>query len=156
MDCVSAGITSAATQLGSTEQHFQSAAEAILTTDQAAKTIHGSLEADGVTVKIAAMAKGAGMIGPNMATMLGIITTDAHLPPATAQTVLQHAVDQSFNRISVEGHTSTNDAVILLASGTTSKKPLCGTALSDFQTELTHLCIELAKKIPIDGEGART
>jgi glutamate N-acetyltransferase/amino-acid N-acetyltransferase len=100
------------------------------------------------------MAKGAGMIGPNMATMLSVLMTDAALSPSDAQSVLLAAVEESFNAISVEGHMSTNDTVLLLASGAAGGKPLAGDDLASFQSSLTELCIELAKKIPDDGEGA--
>jgi glutamate N-acetyltransferase / amino-acid N-acetyltransferase len=94
------------------------------------------------------------MIGPHMATMLAVITTDAALSPAAAQTALQGAVDESFNCISVEGHMSTNDTVLLLASGAAAKQPLAGADLAAFQSALHELCVELARQIPDDGEGA--
>jgi glutamate N-acetyltransferase/amino-acid N-acetyltransferase len=114
------------------------------------------------------------MIGPKMATMLCIIMTDAALTPETAQEALVAAVDDSFNCISVEGHMSTNDTVLLLASGEAGKgsgfrvqgsgktlthspthhSPLTGEALAAFQAALNELCIELARQIPDDGEGA--
>jgi glutamate N-acetyltransferase/amino-acid N-acetyltransferase len=100
------------------------------------------------------MCKGAGMIGPNMATMLGLMLTDAPIRPENAQTLLKYAADRSFNCISVEGHTSTNDTLLLIASGAAGGPPLCGQELEQFQTALTDTCIELAKQIPDDGEGA--
>ena len=93
------------------------------------------------------------MIGPNMATMFGIITTDFPLTPAEADAALRIAVNRSFNRISVEGHTSTNDAVVLLANSPQGRAKPCD--LSLFQTELNRICIELAQRIPTDGEGAQ-
>jgi glutamate N-acetyltransferase/amino-acid N-acetyltransferase len=95
------------------------------------------------------------MIGPKMATMLAIVVTDAPLDRFQAQRMLQAAANRSFNCISVEGHMSTNDSLVLLATSPTEQTP----ALSDadaaiFEAELTELCIELAKKIPDDGEGA--
>ena len=94
------------------------------------------------------------MIGPNMATLLGVITTDARLTPAAAQALLRETVERSFNCISVEGHTSTNDTVLLLASGAAHSEPLAGADLVAFQTALAELAIELAIQIPDDGEGA--
>jgi glutamate N-acetyltransferase/amino-acid N-acetyltransferase len=100
------------------------------------------------------MAKGAGMIGPRMATLLGIIMTDARLTPALAQQALVAAVDRSFNCISVEGHTSTNDTVLLIATGAAQDAELDAAALRQFQEGLDEVCIELARMIPDDGEGA--
>jgi len=156
MDKISAGATAAAAKLVGDEAGFLSAARGILTTDKGMKIASRSLEIGGNTVRLAGMCKGAGMIGPNMATMLAIITTDAKLTPATAQEALKAAVADSFNCISVEGHMSTNDTVLLLASGaaTTHHSPLTGSELAAFQTSLNALCIELATQIPDDGEGA--
>jgi glutamate N-acetyltransferase/amino-acid N-acetyltransferase len=153
MTKVIGGIVAAADHLGNSPAHFQSASTAILTTDQSAKTAQSNIEIDGTSISIAAMAKGAGMIGPNMATMLAIVTTDAGLSGETAQAMLGRVANRSFNNISVEGHTSTNDALLLIASGTAGPR-LSETALEQFESELTRICIELAKKIPSDGEGA--
>lgn len=156
MDKIAAGATAAAAKLASDEAAFLSAARGILTTDKGMKVAGRSLEIGGETVRLAGMCKGAGMIGPNMATMLAIITTDASLTPAAAQEALKAAVADSFNCISVEGHMSTNDTVLLLASGAaaTHHAPLSGSDFTAFQTELNALCIELATQIPDDGEGA--
>jgi glutamate N-acetyltransferase/amino-acid N-acetyltransferase len=108
----------------------------------------------GREVRIAGMAKGAGMIGPRMATMLGVMFTDARLTPEDAQAALRDAVEDSFNCISVEGHMSTNDTVLLLASGVATDEPLAGDDLATFRTALREQAIELAKMIPDDGEGA--
>lgn len=94
------------------------------------------------------------MIGPNMATMLAVMMTDANLSPKDAQSVLADAADRSFNRISVEGHTSTNDALLLICSGESGIQIKSDNSLSRFTDELTASCIELAKRIPSDGEGA--
>ncbi|HEX5105585.1 MAG TPA: bifunctional ornithine acetyltransferase/N-acetylglutamate synthase, partial [Pirellulaceae bacterium] len=126
------------------------------------------LEIGGQTIRLAGMCKGAGMIGPHMATMLAILTTDAALTPADAQAVLKAAASESFNCISVEGHMSTNDTVLLLASGAASGTEDSGQRTADnpqsairnpqllaaFQAALTDLSIELARQIPDDGEGA--
>jgi len=101
------------------------------------------------------MAKGAGMIGPKMATMLGCLITDASLAANQAQRLLQQAANRSFNCISVEGHTSTNDSLVLLASRPTVESPALNKEdEKSFASALTEICIEIAKKIPDDGEGA--
>ena len=158
MEKVRAGIEDANRALGDQSNHFEWASTAILTTDKSVKTAHSTIEINGQPTRIAALAKGAGMIGPNMATMLAVVTTDAYLDSNDAQAMIQRVADQSFNQISVEGHTSTNDALILLASGTSGDsdygQPLGGDDLSLFESELKRVCIELAKKIPADGEGS--
>lgn len=155
MDLIESGIQSAQGRLGHEQGDFERAADGITTTDRARKIAARSVGfADGSTVRLAAMAKGAGMIGPNMATLLGMVCTDARLSPETAQKLLQQAVDCSFNAISVEGHTSTNDTVLLLASGAAQETELSGADQETFAAALTELCIELAKMIPDDGEGA--
>ena len=154
MEKIAAGVHLAAGQLGDDESSFRKAAHGIMTTDRNEKMVHRSCQIEGRTVKLAGMAKGAGMIGPNMATMLGIILTDATLDPASAQAVLKRAADASFNCISVEGHTSTNDTLLLWASGAAGGAPLHGTQLDQFAEVLREACIELARMIPDDGEGA--
>lgn len=140
--------------LGDDETAFMAAARGILTTDQGPKVASRAVELDGQTVHLAGMAKGAGMIGPNMATMLAMVMTDAVLDPADAQAALSQAIERSFNCISVEGHTSTNDTVLLLASGARGGSPLAGAALEEFSCALESVCVDLAKQIPADGEGA--
>ena len=136
------------------EPAFMGAAAGILTTDQGPKVASAELEIDGSAVRLAGMAKGAGMIGPNMATMLALVMTDAALATEDAQVALARAIEQSFNCISVEGHTSTNDTVLLLASGANGTAPLSGESLEQFCRALDSLCIELARQIPADGEGS--
>ena len=156
MDKVVAGATAAAAKLGTDEAAFLSAARGILTTDKSMKIAGRTLSLGGTTIRLAGMCKGAGMIGPQMATMLCVVTTDAALTPAAAQAALKAAVADSFNCISVEGHMSTNDTVLLLASGAagaTQLSPLTGNGVA-FTQALTELCIELARQIPDDGEGA--
>jgi len=133
---------------------FLDSANGILTTDQGRKTAGSLVETSQGIVRVAAMAKGAGMIGPNMATMLAAVTTDANLSQESAQQILKRAVDKSFNCISVEGHTSTNDTVLLLANGAANSEPLTGDDLAKLSDEIEHTLIELAKQIPADGEGA--
>lgn len=154
MDCIQKGIQQSAESLGESLESYQLASEAILTTDQGTKTASCEFEIAGATIRLAGMAKGAGMIGPNMATMLGIVVTDAALEPSVAQEILQQVADKSFNCISVEGHTSTNDALVLMANGRSSASLKAPEAIQLFTEKLTELCIGLATQIPADGEGA--
>jgi glutamate N-acetyltransferase/amino-acid N-acetyltransferase len=156
MDRIAAGIAAASDRLATGSDAFVAAADAILTTDQGRKATSHTFDApNGSRITIAGMCKGAGMIGPNMATMLGIVTTDCPLSAAQADAALRHAADRSFNCISVEGHTSTNDSLVLLAGGSTMQTPEIDSATFEcFQQALTDLCIDLAKRIPADGEGA--
>ena len=154
MDKMTAGIRDAASKLGRKEEHFMAAARGLLTTDKSHKVSSKSITLSSGECRIAGMAKGAGMIGPKMATMLCTVTTDAALAPDDAQAALAHAVDKSFNCISVEGHMSTSDTVLLLASGAAGGDPLTGDDLQSFRSSLTEVCIELARMIPDDGEGA--
>jgi glutamate N-acetyltransferase/amino-acid N-acetyltransferase len=124
------------------------AAKAIMTTDTFAKEVAVQFKAGGKTIRVGGIAKGAGMIQPNMATMLCFLTTDAALPRAALQKALTHAVNHSFNRVTVDGDTSTNDTVILLANGVAGAPPL-----AKFQEALDFVCLELAKMIVRDGEG---
>jgi len=125
-----------------------SAAQAIMTTDTFAKEVAVQFKAGGKTFRVGGIAKGAGMIQPNMATMLSFITTDAAIPRSILQKSLLRAVNQSFNRITIDGDTSTNDTVILLANGVAGKPPL-----AKFQEALDFVSLELAKMIVRDGEG---
>jgi glutamate N-acetyltransferase/amino-acid N-acetyltransferase len=124
---------------------------AILTTDVGPKVAQATFILGGKRGRLVGVAKGAGMIHPNMATMLAFVMTDAAIAPAALQRALETAVDQSFNSISVDGDTSTNDTVLLLASGKLANE---GGDLSDFQRALDTLCRELAWMIVRDGEGA--
>jgi glutamate N-acetyltransferase/amino-acid N-acetyltransferase len=124
--------------------------QAILTTDVGPKVAQASYVLGGKRGRVVGVAKGAGMIHPNMATMLGFVMTDAAIEPATLRRCLKDAVDQSFNAISVDGDTSTNDTVLLLASG----KGPAGKDLGDFQRALEDVCRDLAWMIVRDGEGA--
>jgi glutamate N-acetyltransferase / amino-acid N-acetyltransferase len=129
------------------------ASRAIMTTDTKPKTSSASGMIAGHTVTVAGMAKGAGMIHPGMATMLSIITTDAQVAPELLHTALKSVADMSFNRISVDGDMSTNDTVLLLASGVAGVT-ITDSELADFVALLRVVCIDLAKKIARDGEGA--
>src|SRR5271170_4758224 len=140
--------------LGKTSGHFDQFAHAILTTDTRRKVSARHLAAGGKQVKIVATCKGAGMIHPQLvphATMLAYIFTDAAIEPTHLQTMLGMAAEVSFNRISIDGDTSTNDTLLLLASGAS------GVAIdathTEFCTALTAVCTDLAKQIVADGEG---
>jgi glutamate N-acetyltransferase/amino-acid N-acetyltransferase len=135
---------------------------AILTTDVGPKLAQASFTLGGKRGRIVGVAKGAGMIHPNMATMLGFVMTDANVDAAALQRALKEAVDGSFNSISVDGDTSTNDTVLLMASGKLGNHPLPageggrrpGEGLADFQRALNAVCRDLAWMIVRDGEGA--
>jgi len=154
MEKVRAGITTAAAKLASDENSLAAAARGFTTTDKFEKVAGRTIEVASTTIQITGIAKGAGMIAPNMATLLATIMTDARLTPAEAQTALQAATNVSFNSISVDGHMSTSDTVLLLASGKSSPLPFGEADLVTFQTALNEVCIELARMIPADGEGA--
>jgi glutamate N-acetyltransferase / amino-acid N-acetyltransferase len=154
MDKIAVGAKAAAAKLGSDDDSFLAAARGITTTDKAHKVASREIQIGGKAIRLVSMCKGAGMIGPNMATMLAVVATDAALTPTDAQTLLKNAADESFNCISVEGHMSTNDTMLLLASGAASPAPLSGDDLKTFQAALTATSIELCKQIPDDGEGA--
>lgn len=129
-------------------------AQAILTTDLVIKTVEKKVESLGI--HIGAVAKGSGMIHPQMATMLVYIVTDAFIKPHTLRKALKNAVDQSFNQLSVDMDTSTSDAVLLVATGQNPAAEIRDRSpqFQLFQSALTEICIELAKKIARDGEGA--
>ena len=161
MEKVEATLPALVKSCGSQQANWQAACHAILTTDQGPKARTRTIRVMEREYSIFACAKGAGMIGPRMATMLGIVITDFPLPASIASSVLKRCVDQSFNCISVEDHTSTNDAVLLLASqqeGLEQTDPEhAGPALAavqQFEKSLGEICVELAKMIPADGEGA--
>jgi glutamate N-acetyltransferase/amino-acid N-acetyltransferase len=140
-----------------TEDGWESASKAIMTTDTRPKLATRSFQVDGVTVQITGMAKGAGMIRPDMATMLAYLATDLEVSGALLQKCLDQAVKPSFNSITVDGDTSTNDACVLIATGTSSLPPLSDEKSSIYQQlaeAVRDLCMELAREIVADGEGA--
>jgi glutamate N-acetyltransferase/amino-acid N-acetyltransferase len=140
--------------LGSETDHFQQVAEAIITTDTVEKTAFARIDVDGAEVRIAATCKGAGMIHPQLvphATMLVYVMTDAEVEPPVLQTYLNNTIELSFNRISVDGDTSTNDTVLLLASGASGVK--IGDGHAEFADALQQVCTSLAKQVVADGEG---
>ena len=133
------------------------AAEAIMTTDIQPKAASRTLTLGGKTVTLTGIAKGAGMIHPNMATMLGFIATDAAIAPALLTPLLQGVADVSFNSITVDGDTSTNDSFMLLVTGAAGNAEMTAADsadFADFRAALTSLAIELAQAIVRDGEGA--
>lgn len=134
----------------------QDAARAIMTTDTVPKEAFAGTTLDGQPIHIGGIAKGSGMIHPNMATMLAVIVTDANLGPAALDAALRRAVSRTFNRITVDGDTSPNDTVCLLANGQAGP-PIAdveSTWFEPFTTALTGVCSELAQAIVRDGEGA--
>ena len=134
--------------------NFEAASRAILTTDTVPKTAAAEVRLKAGAVRIAGMTKGAGMIHPRMATMLGFLFTDARLSPPEVKTMLRAAVETSFNRISVDGDTSTNDTVYLLANGASGVRPAAAEK-GKLQAALTSVAVQLAVAIARDGEGAR-
>lgn len=136
------------------EGGWEAAAKAIMTTDTRAKWASRTLEIGGASLVVTGIAKGSGMIHPDMATMLAFIATDADLDSALLQDILQRATDQSFNAITVDGDTSTNDACVLLATGRSSLSLTEEDALASFEEAVMAVCLELAEAIVRDGEGA--
>jgi len=139
-----------------TEQGWQQAARAIMTTDTRPKGAVAYCMIDGRPVTVAGIAKGAGMIAPNMATMLAFVGTDAGVDPTVLQQLLGAAVDDSFNAITVDGDTSTNDACVLMATGKAGNTLLDEShpQLQDFRQAVSSVCSQLAEAIVSDGEGA--
>jgi len=151
MTKVASGIAQLAPATWTREANL--ASRASMTTDTKPKTASATGMIAGHLVTVAGMAKGAGMIHPGMATMLSIITTDAQVAPELLHTALKSVADMSFNRISVDGDMSTNDTVLLLASGVAGVT-ITDSELADFVALLRVVCVDLAKKIARDGEGA--
>jgi glutamate N-acetyltransferase/amino-acid N-acetyltransferase len=155
MEKVEAGIPLAVSAL-SADGHG-SAAEAIMTTDTFAKECAVRVTIDGAEVTLGGMAKGSGMIAPNMATMLAFITTDVNISAELLTYALKRAADRSFNRITVDGDTSTNDMVLILANGMAGNSEMSdpdSPAYRTFYDALEYLLVRLSKMIVLDGEGA--
>jgi len=150
---IESGIRHAGPNLQHSSAALKDAAQAILTTDTCIKVSTKLLEIDGTDVALTAFAKGAAMMGPNMATMLAFVLTDAGVAPAELQNIVTSAADRSFNAISVEGHTSTNDSLIVLANG--GGPHLRGRGLEYFAESVTSVCRDLARAIAADAEGAK-
>jgi glutamate N-acetyltransferase/amino-acid N-acetyltransferase len=152
---ITEGIKKAAAFLS--PQGGGAAAEAIITTDTFVKEHALEFDWDGTRVTMGGMAKGSGMIAPNMATMLAFVTTDAAVAPAVLHSALSRAADRSFNRISVDGDTSTNDMVAVLANGESGAEPFteaAGPHYEAFYAALEEMLVTLSKMIVKDGEGA--
>ena len=148
------GIDMAAAKLGTDADSVVTAARGMMTTDTRPKLSGSSFTAADHAYTLFGMAKGAAMVGPRMATMLGVILTDAPVRPADAQRLLGEATERTFNCVSVDGHTSTNDTVLLLANGAAGGPPLSGAGLDAFAKALSAACETLAREIADDGEGA--
>lgn len=149
-----AGIPAAIEQLGADAESFLNAARGMMTTDTVPKQSTRIVSVGGQEVRVSGVAKGAAMIAPNMATMLSVIMTDAPLDATQTDQMLRHAVDRSFNCVSVEGHTSTSDTVILLANGASEAHELSESELTQLQTALDEVAMELGQAIIRDAEGA--
>lgn len=159
VDRVTAGIEAAGSELlapkdpAGAAQASHEAALAIMTTDTMVKEFACELKTAQGVIRLGAMAKGSGMIHPNMGTMLGFITTDAILSAEQLKSLLTEAVDESFNMVTVDGDTSTNDMVVVLANGAAGFG-LTGEDLAAFTEMFRAVCIKLAQTIARDGEGA--
>ena len=154
VDKIIAGLPAAIENLK--EDNWLNAAEAIMTTDIVAKATSRQIQLGGKTITITGISKGSGMIHPNMATMLGYIATDAAVSQAALEKIIHHAVNRSFNCITVDGDTSTNDSLILMATGLAGNPEITEQS-ADFvalRDALTDVAIELAQAIVRDGEGA--
>jgi glutamate N-acetyltransferase / amino-acid N-acetyltransferase len=154
VDKVIAGLPAAIANLK--EDNWLNAAEAIMTTDIVAKATSRQIQIDGKTVTITGMSKGSGMIHPNMATMLGYIATDAAISQQALESIIHYAVNKSFNCITVDGDTSTNDSLIMMATNLAGNAEITETS-ADFtalRDAMTAVAVELAQAIVRDGEGA--
>lgn len=156
MEKIKAGIQMLAVAKGSGEACGSAAAQAILTTDTQKKEAAVQVEIGGKTVTIGAMAKGSGMIHPNMCTMLSFLVTDAVIAKETLQKVLREDVEDTYNMISVDGDTSTNDTVLFLANGLAKNSPICPETeeYEAFAAAVHFVNEQLVKAIAGDGEGA--
>jgi glutamate N-acetyltransferase/amino-acid N-acetyltransferase len=151
-----AKITDALPRLaaGLQPDRFEDAARAIMTTDLVSKTASAEVKLRRGVVRIAGMTKGSGMIHPQMATTLGFVMTDADVPPPVLRTILKRSVERSYNRLSVDGDTSTNDTLLLLANGASGVRPN-PRERSQFEEAVAGVMESLAQAIARDGEGAR-
>jgi glutamate N-acetyltransferase / amino-acid N-acetyltransferase len=153
MDRLETGLLAALGNLSDEAPAFHDASRAIMTTDTRPKLVSLRKTIRGELVTVLGIAKGAAMIGPNMATLLAFLLTDAPVGPGVMQGILTGAMEDSFNCISVEGHQSTNDTVLLLGGGP-NRLPLMGAELAEFAAMVREACVALARMIPEDGEGA--
>lgn len=155
IDKIKSGVTALSKVLGSSREDAKLAAEAIMTTDTKSKEVACTLELDGKQVTVAGMCKGSGMIHPNMCTMLCFVTTDLAISHELLQKALSEDVVDTFNMISVDGDTSTNDTVLVMANGQAENTPITkeGEDYKTFCEALHFIMLELSKKIAGDGEG---
>ena len=155
IDKIKSGVTALSKVLGSSREDAKLAAEAIMTTDTKSKEVACTLELDGKQVTVAGMCKGSGMIHPNMCTMLCFVTTDVAISHELLQKALSEDVVDTFNMISVDGDTSTNDTVLVMANGQAENTPITkeGEDYKTFCEALHFIMLELSKKIAGDGEG---
>lgn len=151
LERVRAGIRAAATLDDTTGE---AAAQAILTTDRRPKVAMAGVEHNGFRYTVGGMAKGSGMLHPDMATLLAVITTDAAVPQAVLQPLLQRVADSTFNCVTVDGDTSTNDSVILLANGAAGGPELSDRGLASLEAGVFDVCDSLAEQLVADAEGA--
>jgi len=156
MERLLAGMRLAKSALGRTAAHGLAAEQAVMTTDTRPKQACATTVVGGRRVTVGGMSKGSGMIEPNMATMLGFVTTDAAISPAMLRRALFRAVSRSFNKLVVDGDESTNDSVFLLASGKAGNAAIVrpGADFDAFCEALDAVCVSLAKQMAADGEGA--
>ena len=154
MNAIKSGITEACGSLSS--EAGEAAARAIMTTDTRPKTSHEELEIAGSIVRVGGMCKGSGMIHPNMATMLAYITTDAAVEPGLMARLVKPIADQSFNQVTVDGDSSTNDSFLILANGAAGNEPIrAGSqAADDLKAAIERVARQLSRSIARDGEGA--
>lgn len=150
------GIPEIVKGLGNTKEHATKACEGIMTTDTKVKEIAVEFEIGGKIAKLGAMTKGSGMISPQMATMLCFVTTDANIAPVMLDKALHEVADDSFNMLSVDGDTSTNDMLSIMANGLAGNELIISAddEYNKFKDALEFVCKELAKQMAKDGEGA--
>ncbi len=155
MDKIAVGIKTAASSLGNAPEHGNAMARAIMTTDTKQKDIAAKIKISNKDVTIGGITKGAGMIAPNLATMLCFLTTDVSMPALLLNECLRNSVESSFNRITIDGHMSTNDTIAIIANGASGINISAkNNDLQVFQQGLDYVTSYLAKAIVMDGEGA--
>jgi glutamate N-acetyltransferase/amino-acid N-acetyltransferase len=158
VNLITSAIPNLVENLTDDEAAWDKAARSIMTTDTKVKLIKRSCEISGKKISLIGFAKGSGMVAPNMATLLGYIFTDANISATTLENLLQEAVEKSFNAITVDSDQSTNDTVLLFATGAAKNHEILNSSapeISEFKQALNEVALELAKMIVIDGEGAK-
>ena len=154
MNAIKSGIAQACDQLS--PEAGEAAARAIMTTDTTPKTAHAEVELGGATVRVGGMCKGSGMIHPNMATLLAYITTDAAVEPGLMAAMVKSVADRSFNQVTIDGDSSTNDTFLMLANGAAENDPIrAGSPEAErLEIAMVEVAQQLARAIARDGEGA--